>query len=292
MSTELTVLNSQALAQGGIGLDSSLFKLKPSTLEIVQRTSRQEGAEPGRFRDTATKDHYDKMEWVLLTNPVLQRAYYPKGSEFGRDSKLCFSLDNVQPHKAAKEPQAMYCATCPKGSWDNYRKTRDSKDVPTCKEYYHLVVADRATQMPYYFNVKGLSIAPFKQGMQNIARMIAALQANIKALNKANPSDLKPMPNIFDIKFPVSITSQNTATGIAYVLVVGKPMQLNAEARAEFGALYLDFANRRAAGNVQSAEESEAIAESLVSEAPAREEVAAVVGPIAGVVLPKSDITI
>lgn len=310
MSTELTVLNNQALAVGGLGLDSTLFKLKPATLEIVQRTSRQADAEIGRFRDTSTNMHYDKMEWVLLANPVKQRAFYPKGSEFGKDSKLCFSSDNVSPHSKAREPQAPFCATCPMGSWENYRKTNDSKDIPPCKEFWHLVLADRATQMPYYFNVKGLSLTPFQQGMQNVTRLLAAVEANTKAENKAirlanslltDPNAPrtpdKPMPNLFDVKFPVSITSQTNAKGLSYVLVVGKPVYMNAEARAEFGALYLDFANRRAQGTVQTAEESEAAAQSDVNsslvEAPARSEVAAVVGTISGEVVPaKSDITI
>jgi hypothetical protein len=318
MSEALTVLNNPTdLAVGGLGLDASLFKLKPATLEIVQRTSRQEGAEPGRFRDTATNVHYDKMEWVLLANPIKQRAAYHKG-EFSRDSKFCFSQDNVSPSKFAKEPQAPFCATCPVGSWENYRKSGDAKDIPVCKEFWHLVLADRATQMPYYFNVKGLSLTPFQQGMQNVARLVAAIEANVKAENKAiaarnavakaaadtageafTPEAFKPRPNLFDIKFPVSINSQTTANGISYVLVIGKPVYMNAEARAEFGALYLDFANRRAQGAVQTPEESEAAADAAVNasmteaQAPARSEVAAVVGPIVGTVLPaKSDITI
>ena len=234
MSDALVVLNNQTdLAVGGIGLDASLFKLKPATLEIVQRTSRQEGAEPGRFRDTSTGVHYDKMEWVLLMNPAKQRAAFHKG-DFSRDSKFCFSYDNVSPSKFSKEPQAPFCATCPMGSWEKYRSTGDSKDVPVCKEFWHLILADRATQMPYYFNVKGLSITPFQQGMQNVARLVAAIEANVKVENKeiakqnaiegAIQKALKPRPNLFDIKFPVSITSQTTANGLAYVLVIGKPV--------------------------------------------------------------------
>lgn len=313
MSEALVVLNNgpQDLAIGGVGLDSRLFKLKPATLEIVQRTSRQEGAEPGRFRDTATGTHYDTMEWVLLMNPIRQRAAYHKG-EFSKDSKFCFSYDNVSPSKWAKDPQAPFCATCQVGSWETYRKTGDSKDIPLCKEFWHLVLADRATQMPYYFNVKGLSISPFEAGMQNVARTVAALEANVKQENKAiaarntvakaaaeqagtefKPEAFKPRPNLFDIKFPVSITSNKTANGISYVLVVGKPMYMNEEARKEFGALYLDFANRRAQGAVQTAEESEAAADAATfveAQAPTRNEVAAVVGTV--VTPAKSDITI
>lgn len=322
MSDALVVLNNEALAQGGIGLDSNLFRVKPATLEIVQRTSRQEGAEPGRFRNTSDNTHYDEMEWVLLSNPIIQRALYTKG-EFSRDSKLCFSLDNVSPSNYAKEPQAPFCATCPKGSWEPYRKTNDPKDMPTCKEYYHLFLADRKTQMPYYFNVKGLSMSTtykdrslctFKQGMQNVARLLAAVEANVKAENKQiakqnaendvasdavneprrTPTPFKPRPNLFDVKFPVSVASQTNAQGLSYVLVIGKPIYLNEEARKEFGNLYLDFANRRAQGQVQTAEESEAVAEAnaSITETPASTEVAAVVGPIVGTVVPKSDITI
>jgi hypothetical protein len=148
---------------------------------------------------------------------------------------------------------------------------------------------------------KDKSLCTFKQGMQNVARTLAQIDANIKAENKLISKQnaeganlpLKPKPNLFDVKFPVSVASQTNAQGLSYVLVIGKPKYLNEEARKEFGNLYLDFANRRAQGTVQTAEESEIAAEALVTEAPARSEVAAVVGPVTGEVLPaKSDITI
>ena len=324
MSEALVVLNNNAeLAVGGIGVGSSLFEVKPATLEIVQRTSQQAGATPGRFRDTSNNQHYDTMEWVLLFEPVKQRAYYPKGAEMGKGSKLCFSLDNVQPSKYAKEPQQPFCATCPKGDWTKYRLTGDSKDVPPCKEYWHLLIADRATQMPFYFNVKGTSIAPFEMGMKNLARTLFLVLGNVKNENKKNgykpvfnakgglvgfapdptyvlPTGqterlpIVPMPNIFDVKFPVSITSETRKAGISYVLQVGPPTLMNAEARAEFGSIYADFKARKEAGKVQPMQEAAAETETdaAMTEAPARQEVAAVTGPITGEVVPKSDITI
>ena len=51
MSDALVVLNNNAAIQmGGVGLGSSIFKARPSFLELVHKTSRQENVTPGEFR--------------------------------------------------------------------------------------------------------------------------------------------------------------------------------------------------------------------------------------------------
>lgn len=296
MSEALTVLNNTqptALAiGGGFGLDSRLFKLKPGTLEIVQRTTKQEGAQPGKIRVTQTNEHFDEMRLVLLINPQEQRQYFPKGAKMERDSKLCFSLDNIRPHIKAKEPQAMDCATCTKGdiNWKKWRETKNSNDLPPCQKYWHLFVADRQTQMAYYLNLKGKSVLPFEQAMQNMARLFATLEANVKAENAKlgfsfNPKTrqffptpgatiaegvtAKPLPNIFDISFTMYV--KKDAGGDSFVFQAKDFKALLPEARAEFGALVEDFLNRRANGQVVSQEEVEAEEEAkqAVSETPA-----------------------
>jgi hypothetical protein len=322
MSQDLVVLNSnQALAQGGLGLDSRLFKLKPATLELVQSTTKQEGAIPGKLRVTATNEHFEEMKVVMLVPPIEQRAKYKKGKDFSRDAKECFSLDNVQPHAKAKNPPALYCATCPAGdiNWEKWRKTKDPADLPSCSKYWHLALADRTTQMIYYFNVKGTSITYFEQAMQNLARLINQMEMNVRAENKQlkaaydkavaeTPADgqkpeapvYKPMPNIFDITFTIyPVKSKDDV----FVVNFKNFLALRPEDRSEFGALYLDFVTRKAQGNVATAEESEAEAAAAnaavtgppSASAPAAKEVDAVIGKstvIEGEIVGKDPITI
>jgi len=306
MSEALTVLNNNqsALALGGLGLGggSRLFKLKPATMELVQKTTRQEGAQPGKFRITATNEHFESLRVVLLGEPSEQREYYLKGNDFSKDSKLCFSLDNVTPHARAKDPQGMNCATCPKGdiNWKKWYQTKKPEDLPPCRKYWHCVLADRATQMIYYFNVKGTSVSPFEQSMQNLARLFAAIQANVIAQNKKLKADFDnaltarkendtmptepayvAMPNIFDITF--TLYSYQKEKGGPFIVGCKDFAQLKPEDRASFGSLFLDFQERKQSGQVQDqmAAEAEA-AEAAVNgpattPAPQTQEVASVI---------------
>lgn len=304
-NTDIVLAGQQALAQGGLGLGSSLFKVKPAYLELVSKATQQEGATPGKFRVTATKEQFDEMKLVLLMEPIPRREYYRKG-EFSKNAKLCFSLDGIQPHPRAKEAPAPFCATCPMGdlNWEKWRKDQRPENLPPCRAFYHLVVADRATQMPYYFDIKGTSVQPFQQGMQNVARLLASMQANIKAENRAIEKQnetltddakvaLKPLPNIFDITFPItSVLVKGT-----WVIQIGKPVAMSAEARAEFGALYLDIISQRTQYTAQvEQEDAVAQAEATTYEAPAAstsKEVAAVIGKVVeGDIVGKEPITI
>src|SRR5208337_2862684 len=172
MSNEqLVVLGQEDIQKGGLGLDSRIFSITPSTVEIVQKMTRQDGAIPGKLRVTDTNQHYDEMQVVMLVQPMEQRAYF-EGSDYTKDSKLCFSLDNKEPHEKDKVAQSMKCGykdasgrfvpTCQRASWEKWRQTKDRNDLPKCKEYWHMVLADRVTQLPYYLNVRGKSIEPFR----------------------------------------------------------------------------------------------------------------------------------
>lgn len=308
MSTDaLVILNNQSLAVGGIGIGAPIFKGRPQSLELVYPTTKQEGAQPRKFRVIATNQHFDEMRIVMLDAPKEQREWYD-GPEFSRDSKQCFSVDNIQPHPKAKNPPAMYCATCPKGdiNWPKWRKTHVAADLPPCGMFYHNFIADRATQTPYYFNVKGTSVMPWKNAMET--QMFGILQmviADVKAKNKLRGYKLNsltglfepdmafvlpegtqralplPMPNIFDISFTIFVT---TITKGGPPVVGLKDFQLmQDEQRAEFGALYLDFAQRRADGRAAADEQLAAAAEVEAQFAKAAVSVAV---PTAAVVLP------
>lgn len=234
MSTALTVLNNPTaidVQRGGLGFNSKLFKLQPANIHLVQRMTRAEGATPGKLRIKETGQQFDEMHLVLLFEPVERRSYY-EGQDFTPDNQLCFSLDNIVPHPKAKVPQAMACANCPKASWERYRQTNNKADIPPCKNFWHNIVIDRITQMPYYFDVRGTSIKPYFKAMQQIARLVALMQSQGKN------------PNIFDISFKVKgkLPQQGAPQ---YVLDFYDFAPINETEKEKFGSIFLDFINSR-----------------------------------------------
>src|ERR1700722_5145954 len=257
---------------------SRLFVLKPSNIELVSKATRQEGAVPGTFRDTSTNESWKELKAVILFETLEQREMYRKG-EYTKDSKLCFSLDNVQPHIRAKNPPALYCATCPMGD-SNWTKWREAKAkgisgdqlsalLPACRKYWHLFIANRATQMPHYINIKGTSVKPFEDAMQNVARIFQMIIANIKAEIRAG-KDVKMPESISDIIWKISFTMVPELKNGTWQMGF-KNFGMMTEADQEgFGKIIADINARRAAGQVQSQEaaEAEEVA-AAVSETPA-----------------------
>lgn len=275
---------------------SRLFRLKPKTLELVSKSTHKEGAVPGTFRVTSTNEKFNEMRAVILFEPVEQREKYRKG-EYTKDSKECFSLDNLQPHIKAKNPPALYCETCPFGDigWVKYREAKAkgvsgdalSALVPACRKYWHLFIASRETQMPYYFNVKGSSVKPFEDAMENFADLFQKIIQSIKNENKVIaasnakltegqvPVALKPLPqSIGDIIYYISFTMYSfQKNGGQFMLGMKDFKVMSPEDRAEFGKIISDIDERRKANLVQTQEESEAEAEvdASVNEAPAQQ---------------------
>lgn len=312
----LTVLNNnEALQLGGLGMDSSIFKLKPASVELVQKATHQEGAIPGRFRVTSTNEHYDTLHVAFLAPPVEQREMYKKSSAFSSENKICFSTDFLKPHDKAKEPQAMVCAACPQQSWDKYNAARKAgkgkmearEYMPSCRAYWHLFLVDRLTKLPYYLNIKGANIEVFKYQMQNWMRTFAMMQANAKAENakievdnraaqkvydelapeaKATqtapvPVPPKPMPSVFDISFKLYVIPPQAGGGdVNFTIGFKEFAPIKQEDRAEFGNMFLDYVNRKRSGLV--VEEETETADQVVA-APASAPVAQ------AVVIPATD---
>lgn len=292
----LTVLNNDQLVAMKVAKQQNslarLFQLRPAQIELVSKATRQEGAIPGKFRNTATNAHFDEMRVVILFEPIEQRQLYRKG-EYSSDSKLCFSLDNVAPHPKAKDPKAMLCEICEFGdkNWARYREGKAaglkgeqlSALAPPCKKYWHLFLLDRNTKEPYYFNIKGLSVRPFEDGMQNIARIMSALVNNIKLENaqieKANatlPDGEKkapiPLPqSVGDVIWQISFTMYITQPekGGQFVLALKDFKYMSEADRKEFGGLLQTYIARREAGQVVSQADVEAEAEAAAVETPA-----------------------
>lgn len=234
----LTVLNNNNLAIQGVGASFFQKLLKPGNIRIQQPTSKAEGT-VGMLRISETGQEFKEMQLVLLFEPVTRRSLY-EGDDFSADNLICFSLDNVAPHKNAKVPQAMECVGCEKGSWARYRETNDRRDIPPCRSYEHLLVVDRITQLPYYLDVRGTSLDKqlqqgYWRGMQNIARLMALAQSQHQ-----NPS-------VFDFSFTLFT---NKVQGKPYYTLGFKDFALiKEEDRAKFGNIYLQFLNH--GNNVQ-----------------------------------------
>ena len=283
-NTQLPVLQNRAPAEMVVAQQmnalSRLFQLKPKSIELVSKSTRQEGAEPGTFRVITTNEKFKELRAVMLYLPTEQREMYKKG-DYNKDAKLCFSLDNVQPHQKAKNPPALYCSTCPMGdiNWTKYRDAAArgvSGDaltalLPPCRKYWHLFLAARDTLVPYYFNVKGTSVKPFEQAMQNVSELFLKINqmeiAENKALvakgEKALPITTNPAELIWRISFTMYSWQKN---GGPFMLGLKDFRVMSAEDRASFGKLIQDYAARRAQGAIQTQEAAEAEAEAAVVE--------------------------
>ena len=282
-NTQLPVLQNRApqemvVAQRVSAL-SKLFQLKPKTLELVSKSTQQEGAEPGTFRITSTNEKFKELRVVILFEPLEQREKYRKGA-YSKDSKECFSLDNVQPHPKARTPYALYCANCPMGdlNWAKYREAKAkgitgealSAYLPPCRKFWHLFIATRETQRPLYFNVKGLGVSSFEDGMQNVADLFQMIYQNIKAENKVTAAANAKAPA--DAQVPLKTLPETVADVIWHISFTMYAKQINGgqwfpafkdfkvmseEDRADFGKIIDEVNARREAGKLQSQEASE-----------------------------------
>ena len=302
MSEEIVVSgnSSTAMQLGGVGMGASIFKPRASMVELVHKSSRQENVRYGEFRVVSTNEHLGTtIRVVLLAVPQEQREWFMDPTVFTKENKGCFSLDGIQPHPRAAQPPAMFCKTCPKGdsNWVTWRKTHDPKDLPPCGAYYHLLLADRSTQSPYFLNIKGKSFLPFKQAMeQQMSGLLAKLFANVKAENKARGYTLVslrqgngpvyqefrptegvapelpalPSPNIFDVSFDIFSHSKD---GGPFQMGFRNFALMKPEDRAEFGQLYLEIVANKAQVDQAYTEEkaAEDAAFNAVSETPAQQ---------------------
>lgn len=258
MSTELTVIEPAPLvAPTGAGIDFSnpLFQLLPGTLVINQANTQDENAIKGQFRVTNTGDQFKELTVALLMTPEQARSYYigePGQLNRTADNLMCFSRDMVRPDNKAKAPQSPTCATCPHGSWDDYRLFKEKNPnqpvpknlIPKCDPYYYVVFVDTEFQMPMQMYIRGSNRKPFEQAMQNLARAFAKYKAATKS-----------EPNIYDFSFKLQtqLVKNEAAKTSNYVLQIpGTSFKfVTPEERAEFGNLYAQFASK---GEKQTAE--------------------------------------
>lgn len=259
MSTELvTIAPAGALAvqQGGLGLNfnSKLFELKPATLSVVQPNSTGEGAQKGHLRIAETGDQWKEMRVVLLDTPIERRAFYVgESGQLNRtpENLFCFSDEVVRneqnrecgvPSKKAKHPQSPNCGSCPKASWDAFRAAKDkgqipSKDlIPPCDAFYYMAFIDTEYQMPLQMFIRSKSKQPFEQGMKNLSRRLAMIQAKTKKI-----------PNVFDVSFTLKTKLIQTGKFPSYVLDLSDFQGITPEERETFGDVFATYIAQKAA---------------------------------------------
>jgi hypothetical protein len=116
--------------------------------------------------------------------------------------------------------------------------------------------------------VRGTSVKPFETAMQNVARLFQMIIANIKTEIRAGKAVTMP-ESVQDIIWQISFTLgvDQPIKGGQYVLGFKDFKVMSDEDKAEFGAMYQDFVQRRQAGQIQSQEAAEQeAADAAVSE--------------------------
>jgi hypothetical protein len=243
MGTELTVLNNTtSIEQGGIGIDNTnkLFQVKPGTLTIVQPNSQIAGAVKGHLRISETGDQFQEIWATLLVMPHEQRQYHiGNAGELNRtfENLMCYSNDLIKPDPKAKIPQAVTCANCSKQDWAPWREYKEKNGtankalIPPCDSHYVAVLLDTVYQLPLKMYIRSKAKQEFEQGMQNLSRVIAMAKAQGKN------------PNIFDVKFRLSVKEITTGKFKSFVPRFSDFKFVTEEEREQFGAVYLSYVN-------------------------------------------------
>jgi hypothetical protein len=240
-------LNAQATS---IFRRSSLFRLKPMKVQLIQGTSRKEGVTPGKFHIEQTGEHVDSLRVVMLVEPRPGKTKYTKGSEYG-SSPECYSMDGIVPSPNVEHPQALSCRSCRHNDWNLWKKNgRKNEFLPPCKDRHTMYLVDREAQIPYELDVRGTSIKPFKAQMQHIAALAELYRAQKKAY-----------PELFYFSFLITIKREIKPDGVVFVMQFSDTKLMAEDDRAEFGALVEEFEKlkRQQAADAKDDEEGAAL---------------------------------
>jgi hypothetical protein len=243
MSTELTVINSATIQQGGLGINSTskyLKNVKPATVTIVQPNSQVDGVKKGSLYIKDLGTGFPELRCTLLSLPEESRALYlGEPGELNRspENLICFSNDMVAPHPKAKIPQSLKCANCAKADWGPWREYKEQNGVsnkaliPPCDAQIMALMIDTQLKMPLRMFVRATSKGPFDAGMEQIARMILMKQASGEN------------PNVFDISFKLSTKLVTKGKYQNYVPILTDARWITPEEREQFGAVYAQYIN-------------------------------------------------
>lgn len=239
----VVIPNDQDLMeQGGIGLES--IYIKPTFVQLVQNTTRNEEAEAGKLYDALTKTNFDYLDVIPLGYKT-PRSLFPEGGELG-SKPLCRSDDGVVPSPYVEYPQSNSCGNCSKSSWDSYNKAT-GKGKPTCKQGYQLLFILKEMGLPRLIQLNGMSIPPFKDLMENIKQSVETARFQGKGLHV----------NLFSYTFRISSEKKVGKLGTYYIAKFSNVMRLADP--AEFKQFYIDYViSKKAREAEREAQQAEA----------------------------------
>ena len=233
-STALVVPTQAAIQIGGLGVDftNPLFRIQPATVSITKE---------GQFKVSDDGGLFEEMFVTLLDMPNESRAYYinPNDEEMFRNPEnlMCFSTDMIEPSEKSKVMQAPKCAGCPRSNWEPYRNAKArgvigkqlKALIPPCDPAYRVELIDTVYKMPLRMYIRSTRRAPFEEGMSKVARQIAMMQAQGKN------------PNIFDVRFRMSLKLEVKGPYRYYVPVFTDIKAVTNEEREAFGDVYIKY---------------------------------------------------
>lgn len=277
MSSELTVHQPETSAIVPVSdvqavrksspFKSHLFKLKPATLSINQPNTQVEGARKGHLRIVETGQEFQEMFAVLLQEPLEARSFYegePGSLNRTPENLVCFQRDvqrddwgneTTGPDPDARIPQAYKCASCPKASWDTWRKTKSHADLPPCDLSFNVLLLDTKFKIPLRMYLRSKSKKAFEAGLQNFTRTFAMAHASGKN------------PEIFDIGFKLSTKQIMTGKLPSYVIHMSDFRLITPEERVEFGEFHRQFAEQASRRLSEPAHEPVVEAQGSIDEA-------------------------
>ncbi len=239
------------MAAGGLGLEDTF--IRPTNIELIQRTTRRQNVRAGKLFDVLIEAELDELQVVPLAIKR-GRALFPDDGGLGA-KPICRSDDGVAPSQFAQFPQADLCRNCPKGSWDNY-DFKTGKGKPTCKEKWQMLCVLRDSGLPRKIQIGGMSIKPTKNLLEQIKQDIL--------IGKAKG---EPMRNLFDYTFRVVPTFVEGKLGSFYVLSYKDVKRI--QNPGEFGPVFEQYvlsARAKQAEAEEAKQVSEAVDEAVEGE--------------------------
>jgi hypothetical protein len=237
------------MAAGGLGLEETF--IKPTYIELIQKSSRREDVRPGTFFDVLTSTEFTELQVVAL-GIKRGRVYFPEGGELSA-KPICRSDDGIKPSPFAQIQQSVLCGTCGKASWDDYdKKTGHGK--PSCQDAWQMLFVLRDTGLPRRINIKTYSLKATKLLLEQMKQDIIMAKAKGEGVR-----------NIFDYTFNITSQKVDGPKGVFYILKYTNVKRLSEI--GEFGPLFEQYVLSARARQAER-EVDEALEAAVEAEAP------------------------
>ena len=231
------------------GLAGFEQKITIEQVDLVQNTSRAEGAEPGKFRSKSSGQHVTEL-FAIPIGAQTKRVMFPEG-DFG-GNPICRSRDGIVPASSISNPPSKSCKSCPKASWNAYSaaKKRGAPQStlqalkPKCDEKLEMLFLDRMTMKVLRLNTGGASLKEVKTAIRSVQQEIQS-SMDKAAMDEAEAiaagKEFAPVTiGMYDFMLHIKSHKLVTSSGTFYVLQIkqGRTPFTNEAVRQRFAAMY------------------------------------------------------